>query len=170
MKQLEIKLIDEKAIVDTIWEATDGHPNVVQRICDRLIAQLNKRGTRQITADLVYDILNTPDFQERDFLSTYWEQASELEKLITLLMVRASDMQYTRAQIVYLLEENTIAADEQAVKDALANLDMLRSILRRRQGGYSFAFKFFPQVLTNMGVDELFHIYRKMYLDEEAKR
>ena len=58
---LKGKLTDEKAIVDMIWEATDGHPNVVQRICDRLIALLNKRGTLNLyhyrsVADEVYRV------------------------------------------------------------------------------------------------------------------
>ena len=87
MRQLRITLIDEKAVVDLIWESTGGHPNVVQRLCHRLIDLLNRQNTREIRVTDVQSLIESPKFLSDDFLSTYWEQASDLERIISLLMV-----------------------------------------------------------------------------------
>jgi hypothetical protein len=69
MKQLEIELVEEKVIVDRIWAFTSGHPNIVQRLCRRLIERLNERIPRCITLDDVNAVINDPRFQEEDFLN-----------------------------------------------------------------------------------------------------
>ena len=78
MKQLEIELVDEPTVVRQIYDFTSGHPNVVQRLCRRLIDRLGERGNRRITADDVKAVTDDPRFQREDFLSTYWESATLL--------------------------------------------------------------------------------------------
>jgi serine/threonine protein kinase len=148
MKQLEIELVEEAQIVKRIWDFTSGHPNIVQRLCSRLIERLNVQGTRRITLDEVDAVINDPGFQEEDFLQTYWERATPLERIISLLM--AQDTKPCRLQdVLNLLAAEDLQPEPEVVKAALDRLVDLRSILKRSQVGYEFAVTAFPLVLAN---------------------
>jgi len=165
MKQLEIELADEKAIVGRIWAFTSGHPNVVQRLCHRLIERLNEQGTRRITLNDMDAVIGNPQFQEIDFLQTYWEAASPLEKIITLVLSQQEAGTYRLKKVLDLLSEQAhIQPGATATKDALGRLVDLRSILRRSQDGYAFAVEAFPQVLTNtVTVQDLLEVLVEEY-------
>jgi hypothetical protein len=105
MKQLDIDLVDGRAIVDRIWAFTSGHPNVVQRLCRRLIERLNEQGTRRITLGDVDAIIEDPAFQRDDFLNTYWENATLLERILSLLLAQADQQPYTLRDTRHLLDE-----------------------------------------------------------------
>ena len=165
MKQLHITLVDEKVIVDLIWESTGGHPNVVQRLCHRLIELLNRQNTRQIQPTDVHTVIDDPRFLTEDFLSTYWEQATLLEKIISLLMVKKGDKSYSLSAIRTLLADNDIPADEDDIKEALSNLETLRSLLRSYRTGYKFTINAFPQILAHTAtIEDLLHTYKREYL------
>jgi hypothetical protein len=150
MQQMGITLVDEDAIVKRIWEFTSGHPNVVQRLCHRLIVRLNERRWRQIGLEDVEEVINNPEFQEVDFLETYLAQATSLERIIALLMVmNKEDKPYRLQSIIKLLDTHDLHPDGDVVKNALDRLTDLRSILKRSQAGYEFAVKAFPRVLEN---------------------
>ena len=172
MKHLLITLVNEKAIVDLIWESTGGHPNVVQRLCRRLIDFLNRENTRHIELDNVRLVVEDFSFLIDDFLNTYWEQASDLERIISLLMVKKGAESYSSLDIRALLADYTIPAKEHDVKEALDNLETLRSILKRDLTGYRFAISAFPQVLAHTGIiSDLISDYTRKYLEtkEEAR-
>jgi len=148
MKQLEIELVDEAAIVQRIWNFTSGHPNVVQRLCRRLIERLNEQSTRRISQYDVDAVINNPRFQEEDFLKTYWERATPLEQIISLLIAREARPYHLQA-VLDLLTAQGLHPEPEVVKAALDRLVDLRSILKRSQAGYEFAVEAFPLVLTN---------------------
>ncbi len=149
MKQLEIVLVDEVAVVRRIYDFTAGHPNVVQRLCRRLIGRLNEQGTRQITLEDVNAVIEDSHFQETDFLQTYWEAASPLEKIITLVLSHDTRVCGLRGVRQLLFEQAHIQPSATATKEALDWLVDLRSILKRSQDGYTFAVEAFPAVLAN---------------------
>jgi hypothetical protein len=170
MKQLEIELVDEKAIVDRIWIFTSGHPNVVQRLCRRLIERLNEQGTRRITLDDVNAIIEDPAFQRDDFLSTYWEAATSLEKIISLLMADDESVRTLRAARQALAERCNLRPKAREVDDALQRLVDLRSILKRTPTGYEFAVEAFPRVVAGtMTLDDMLEVLTEDYAEEQAK-
>lgn len=169
-KQLEIELVDEKAVVDRIWVFTSGHPNVIQRLCHRLIERLNEQGTRRITLDDINAVIQNPQFQEVDFLQTYWAAATLLEKIITLVLSQEART-YSLKEIRQLLSEQThIQPSAMATKDALDRLVDLRSILKRSQTGYGFAVEAFPSVLANtITVEDLLEVLVEQYEQAEGQ-
>ncbi len=149
MNNLGIKLIDEEDIVDRIWEFTSGHPNVVQLLCRRLVDRLNEQGTRRVTLADVEAVTSDPEFQETDFLQTYWEAATPLEKIITLVLSQQVGI-YGLQEIHQLVcEQLPIQPPIKETREALDQLVGLRSLLARSQAGYTFAVKAFPRVLNN---------------------
>jgi hypothetical protein len=148
MKQLEIEFEDNKGIVDRIWAFTSGHPNIVQRLCHRLIERLNERGTRRILLDDVDAVIKDPGFQRDDFLSTYWERATPLEKIVSLLMADDEGIRTFRAVRQSLAGRCDIHPTGRQIDDALQRLVDLRSILKRTPQGYDFAVKAFPMVVA----------------------
>ena len=170
MEQLEIELVDRKAIVECIWAFTSGHPNVVQRLCRRLIERLNELGTRRITLDDVSAVSEDPEFQEIDFLQTYWEAATLLEKIITLVLSQ-EPRTYRPKEVRQLLSEQAhIQPSATATKDALDRLVDLRSILKRSKAGYAFAVEAFPLVLANTTtVEDLLEVLVEQYKQTEEQ-
>ena len=170
MKQLEIELVDEKVIVDRIWAFTSGHPNVVQRLCRRLIERLNELGTRRITLDDVDAVIEDPGFQRDDFLSTYWEAATSLEKIISLLMADDESVRTLRAVRRALAERCNLRPKAREVDDALQRLVDLRSILKRTPTGYEFAVEAFPRVVAGtMTLEDMLEVLVEDYAEEQAK-
>jgi hypothetical protein len=163
MRQLEIELVDEIAIVRKIYDFTSGHPNVTQRLCQRLIIRLNERQDRRIEVDDVEDIIADPDFVRRDFLGTFWERASVLEKLTTLVILKDS-MANTLIDIRTKLAREGIEVDLNSVDEALERLVDLRNILKRTLVGYEFAVPAFPQVVAKLQrLDDLIALNSEIY-------
>ena len=86
LKQFGYEIVNEDEVVRRICDFTSNHPNVIQRLCRRLLELSSARSTHRITPIEVDTILEDPAFQEEDFLATYWERATPLERIITLLM------------------------------------------------------------------------------------
>lgn len=152
-QQMEIGFSDEKEVVRRCFEFTSGHPNIVQRLCARLVTALNHHNARQITLHDVDEVIADPKFQEEDFLQTYWSQASDLEQIITLLMA-GDDKPVRFRTILDLLASEGLQPEPVVVKRALDRLVDLRAILRRLPSGYEFAIAAFPQVLASTATTE----------------
>jgi hypothetical protein len=167
MKQLEIELANESAIVHQIYDFTSGHPNVVQRLCYRLIEWLNKQGIRRIKLDDVNMVIQDPGFQRDDFLGTFWEAATPLEKIISLLMVedeKVRSLEDVRKALSHRCDLNPKARD---VDDALQRLVDLRSILRHTPTGYEFAIAAFPRVVAGtMTLKDMLEILAEEYQEK----
>ena len=164
MRQLEIELVDESAMARRIYEFTSGHPSVVQRLCRRLIERLNEQGTRRISVDDVDAVIDDPRFQEEDFLGTYWERATPLEQIVSLLMAQKAKS-YRLQAVLDLLAAQDLKPEPEVVKAALDRLVDLRSILKRSQVGYRFAVEAFPLVVANTTTaEDLLIVLKSQYL------
>ena len=148
MKRLEIELAGEAEMVQHIWDFTSGHPNIVQRLCYRLIARLNQRNDHRLTLDDIEAVVGDPDFLRKDFLNVYWERATALERLCSLVMA-ADDGECTLTAVHEALSEYSVPATLNEVDDALERLVDLRNILQRTAEGYEFAVAAFPEVIAN---------------------
>ncbi|HMH10805.1 MAG TPA: AAA family ATPase [Candidatus Nitrosopolaris rasttigaisensis] len=172
MKQLEIELVDEKAIVADIWNFSSGHPNIVQRLCHRLIESL-KNGHHSITSDDVRQIVEDPQFQRKDFLETYWEQSTLLERILSLLLAQINQQPYTLRDVRRILDKRLGLISPHGRKPsgievdaALNRLVDLRSILASTSQGYIFAVNAFPLVVSRpniVTIDDLFDVYTEAY-------
>jgi len=149
MNQLGIRLVHPNAIVECIYEFTSGHPNIVQQLCKRLVNLLDQRSLREITLEDIENIIALPEFQ-CDFLEIFWERATLLEKIISLVMAQNSGQPYTLRAICQILSDslnlNPLVSE---VDKALRRLTELRNILAVTPNGYTFAAKAFPQVIAN---------------------
>lgn len=159
MEQLGIEIEDQDSVVKYIYEFTSGHPNIVQRLCSYLVAHLNKTGFRRIALAEVTNIIEDPHFQENDFLRTYWEGASALEQIITLVLSARSRAYRPREVRQLIYEQAHIQPSAKSTKEALDRLVELRSILKLSQRGYEFAIEAFPLVLSNtITVEDLLEV------------
>ncbi|MCP4702023.1 MAG: GAF domain-containing protein [Gammaproteobacteria bacterium] len=165
MKQLGIELADEAEMVKRIYVFPFGHPNIVQRLCRRLIIRLNDKRTRRIQLDDVNEVIKDPGFQRDDFLDTCWERASSLEKIISLLMADDDNI-CTLSTIQKALENRcNLRPKTGEVDDALQQLVDLRSILRRTSKGYEFAVEAFPLVVAEtMTLGDMLEILTEEYV------
>ena len=56
MSQLGIRLVPEDEVVERIWDITSGHPNLVQRLCSRLLDRLLRENPdREIVQQIISD-------------------------------------------------------------------------------------------------------------------
>jgi hypothetical protein len=147
MRLLELELQPEAQILDTIYDFTSGHPNVVQRLCRRLIGRIRERRTRCITLEDVQAVLESPDFIRSDFLETYFAQASVLEGLCALFMAQDAGLR-TLTTVHGGLVEQRLPATLNQVDGALERLVDLRTILTRTEEGYDFAVTAFPRIIA----------------------
>jgi len=164
MRQLGVVLVDTTAITQCIYDFTFGHPNVIQRFCRRLLEGLVRESSRRITLEDVERVAGDPQFQEKDFLATYWERATPLEQIISLLM--AYDAKPYRLQSVLdMLAAHDLCPAPEVAKAALDRLVDLRSILKRTQLGYEFAVSAFPKVVANtITAEDLLIVLKSQYL------
>ena len=163
LKQLEIELVEEEAIIDSVWNFTSGHPNLIQRLCLQLVDSLAEHELRRITVNDVNAVGNSIEFQE-DFLDTYWSLATPLERIISLLMADDGSLRTVRALSQALAERCDIHPKLQEIDQALRRLVDLRSILRRTSNGYEFAVEAFPNVVTKaVSLDDLIVVLGGQY-------
>lgn len=88
LKGLNIRLPDEAAFGAEAWRLTSGHPQIVQYLGDRLVRKLDEeRNRRDLDLDVgdIGAVSETYDFAEH-YLNTYWGQANQIERDITLLV------------------------------------------------------------------------------------
>jgi hypothetical protein len=166
MKQLEIELVNANELVSRIYAFTSGHPNIIQRLCNRLILHLNETGARRILVEDLQAIIDDPGFQRDDFLSTYWESASPLEKILSLLLAE-DETRRTLSEIRRALEVRCgLLPKASEVDDALQRLVDLRSILRRTPTGYAFAVDAFPRVIQGtLTLQDMLEVFAEQYME-----
>jgi hypothetical protein len=147
MQQLEMELDDIAVIVRRIYDFTSGHPNVIQRLCRRLIGRVHQERRRRITMDDVNSVIEDPDFIRKDFLETYFSRASTLEHLCALIMAGDGEI-HTLTDVHDALSRYGVVATLNQVDSALERLVDLRNILERTLGGYEFAVAAFPLIIA----------------------
>jgi hypothetical protein len=144
MAAMGMALVDAPQLVQEIAALSAGRPDVVQAICQRMIARAHERGDRNLTADDVIAIRHSSEFREF-FFEAVWGNASPLERLITVLM--ADRETFKADDVVATLESEGYTAPIHAVRDGLDALDLC-AILQREDGEYRFAAGALPQVMA----------------------
>ena len=95
-------------------------------------------------------VIGDPDFQRNGFLSTYWESATALEKIISLLMADDKEIRNLRDVRQALEKRCDLQPKAREIDEALQRLTELRFILKRIPTGYTFAVEAFPRVVAEI--------------------
>lgn len=123
LRSLQIQILNTEKFVDKAWRVTSGHPQIVQLLGDKLVNILNLRPANDrafLSFEDIDQVSETLDFQEH-YLSTYWGQATDREKLISLLLVNGVNQPAT---IIEEFKKNNLDANETEIIVALRILEL----------------------------------------------
>ncbi len=176
MHQLQIDLKHEQAIVNLIWNHTDGHPCIVQRLCAKLIQKINQdmiidlsTAHQQISLTDVQELVENIEFLKDDLISVYLEQATYLEWIIVLSFIQEKNTSYDIKEIRTILQRIQPDIKLRKIKPALARLVDLRRILKQTaKGRYTFDVTALPKALSQPNislVEDLLEQYIEDFLD-----
>jgi starch synthase len=167
MKARKIELVQRNDIVKKIAEVSGGHPNIIQRLCTLLIINMNEKNKHSITLEDIEIAINEPKFRREDFLETYWEKATPLEKIITILLAETPSENRATTIRKGITDRCKLNVQKNEIDDALQRLVELRSILEETVDGYKFRVKSFPvmvgdEITRNDMLESLVESYRKV--------
>ena len=143
MKDMGIRLLEEKKLVDEILRWSSCHPRMVQYMCSRLIEVINKEGIREINLEHLNVVRNTGEFRD-EFIETIWGRSTPFERIITLVVLDKKNFSLDDVKSGLTAVEIEIPSEQ--TENALENLQ-LSSILKRENGSYSFMAEVFPTIM-----------------------
>jgi hypothetical protein len=149
LKLLQVQISNTSSFQELIWKLTSGHPQIVQYLGDKLVKRLNERKPEDrghLSVEDIYEIAETYEFKEH-YVTTYWGQATDLEKLISLLIVQGID---TPSELISEFQKRKLLDSESKVIDALKVLD-LYGILRQEGSKYKLRAEWFVDGLSAYG-------------------
>ncbi len=148
---------EERALLNSVWELTSGHPNLVQYVGRGLVEAANRRKDHRVTPVDLAMLQETSTFIDFYF-DTVWGACRPLEKLVTLV---APPGEFTLAQVLNCLADEKInSVDEAEVAEALRLLTIY-AILSRSGRNYYFIQRSFPDLLARtQDIDSLIRIER----------
>jgi hypothetical protein len=145
--QIEIRGIDP--FRGEIWKVTNGHPQIAQYLGDQLVQFLNKRKPNErsiLTVKDLGEVINSFEFQDH-YLTTYWGQATAIERLISLLVVKGIN---TPSDIISTVGKNEIQIVETDIIEALRMLE-LYGIVQQENKNYTLRASWFNDALQAYG-------------------
>jgi AAA domain len=154
LKSLGVTFEDSEACMDLQWQFTQGHPQIVQFIGDKLVGQLNDRPSADrstLNLESVHRVVDDDEFRQH-YLTTYWGQATEFEKLVIgLLALGNTSITSLRSG----LSERGIQVSGEKVAAAIRMLD-LYGIIDGMHDEIAFRATFMPEALDLLGGPEQF--------------
>jgi hypothetical protein len=149
LNDLQIELSDPM-ICSRVFDATSGHPYLVQRLCQGIVQAISRRQVRIVDLEHVETALNDPAYQD-DYFETVWGQAPALARVITMLI--GSDG-VTMKEIQQMLSHYNLTPTLREINAALEVLD-LYSVLERKSGRYHFVATALPEMRLRAYGDDL---------------
>jgi hypothetical protein len=150
---LRVHLVGRAAILDEGWKATSGHPQIVQQLGEMLVDNLNDRPAESRGAlhlDNVQSITTSSEFL-RHYVYTYWGQATEEERLVTVLLAEGVN---TVKPLATALEDSGARRDLSTIETILRMLD-LYGIIDDSESQIAWRATRFPEALRALGGTEL---------------
>jgi hypothetical protein len=88
LRAMQITVQDERSFAATAWLRTSGHPQLLQTLGDDLVRLLNERDPASRAMVSAQDLVAVADVWSyvEHYLETYWGQATDLERALTLLV------------------------------------------------------------------------------------
>jgi len=148
-ESLRVRMTDVPGLQEQVWRTTNGHPQIVQFLGDRLLRRLNAveaeaRGVltlqdvREVTAGLEY---------REHYVTTYWGQATEFERLLSLWIASGSR---DPSSLARCLTADGIDLGDQVLNESLRMLE-LYGIIDIAANGYDLRAAWFPEALDAFG-------------------
>lgn len=149
LKNLQITIEDEIKFADIAWSRTNGHPQLLQTLGDKLMRILNERIPENrllVSTNDLAEVADTYSFAE-SYLETYWGQSTSLERLISLLVEMRVE---TIGDIRNFLRNKGFSIDESSIRSALRMLE-LYGIVEPIASGYTLQLQWFSSALQFYG-------------------
>ncbi len=89
-ESLGVTLLPLPEVVAVSWRYTNGHPQILQELGNRVVHELNTQAPERrsiVSPELVEHVAASGSFA-RHYIDTYWGQATPLEKLVSILVAR----------------------------------------------------------------------------------
>jgi hypothetical protein len=148
LENLGIKIEKKPDFLTACWTNTDGHPELLQLIGDKLVSLVNQRSRLEIlvTTEDVQELTEQFDYAEQ-YLETYWGQAEPLERIVSILLIRSFQ---TLGDLLDELNGFEIVVDGKKLHEALRMLE-LYGIAEQSALGYTLRASWFPTALSYYG-------------------
>lgn len=146
---LGVELGERQRLLDLAWDASSGHPQILQFLGDRVVRSINQRPAAErsyVDSSLIADITTSQEYQ-RHYVETYWGQATPLERGLTSCIALGD---VDREGIRRRLQDNNIRTDEQALSQGLRMLS-LYGVIEAAGAPLQFRAKQFPHYLDAIG-------------------
>jgi len=151
IKELGIRIQDEKAVVEEICDISSCFPNLIQYICKRLIYLIASQKRRVIYSTDLAMVKRDPDFQDY-LLSRFFTNLTSLGKAITLLLSPRQEMSISL--IDEKLRQSNVYLSMQELSEEIDRL-IIAAVFSRTKQGLRFTLPYFSQVLTQNMEKEL---------------
>jgi hypothetical protein len=151
LQSLQVEIQGIRAFKEEIWKVTTGHPQIAQFLGDQLVSLLNKNtpnNRRKLTLNKIEEVTETFEYKDH-YISTYWGQATDIEKFISLLITREPQQP---ANIINVLEKINVSNPDLEATNALRMLD-LYGIVSYIKGNYQLRATWFSSAITAYGTD-----------------
>ena len=130
-------------MVDGIIALSSCHPNIVQYLCQALVAGISQRRERAITLDDLARVERQGEFRDF-FLEVVWGEATPLEKIISLLALNRERV--TQSELAVALSRGGLEVSPRELEKALEGL-VLCTLFRKEGPTYTYAAESFPRIV-----------------------
>lgn len=148
LEALGVRIEANLEFLDAAWGTTDGHPELLQFLGDKLVTLVNERDRRDVhtSPEDILLVSGQYDYSEQ-YLETYWGQATPLERVISILLLDGMQSIEALAKRIYELTGNFDAAQ---IQSALRMLE-LYGIANQSSSGYELRLSWFATALNAYG-------------------
>lgn len=149
LESLQLEIVDRDAFHNAVWRLTSGHPRMAQYLGDSLVRDINDRepeDRRRIAASDLASISDT-DHYKREYLDTYWGQATALEQMLSIAVAAGAT---TRPSAQAELAAHGLECDDREIDEACRMLE-LYGVIDARNQGFELRAEWFPQALQIYG-------------------
>ena len=152
LRAMQITIADKDQFASLAWNRTNGHPQLLQTLGDRLVGLLNERppaSRASVTSGDLLKIADTYSFAEH-YLETYWGQATPLERILTMLIATGKTTLESCRE--YLQAKDIPRPDS----DIMAGLRMIElyGITDSNASGYELRLEWFLDAVKFYGTGE----------------
>jgi hypothetical protein len=152
LEALGVRLEMREEFLMACWESTDGHPELLQFLGDKIVGAVNRRERTDVYASLddVASVTEQFEYAEQ-YLETYWGQAIALERIISILLIERGRSIDELVEGLRVLGADVHGAE---IQGALRMLE-LYGIAQQSNIGYELRAKWFTTALSFYGGAEL---------------
>lgn len=149
LTSLGVTFADRKRALAMVWNRTHGHPQIVQTLGERLVTILNDRAPtdrRHLSSRDIETTTNSDEYRQH-YVTTYWGQATNFERLITALVATGAS---TFEELRPSLEQYGQPVGAEAIRSALRMLD-LYGIVESIEEPLAFRAAWMPDAMAAFG-------------------